>query len=110
MKIKGATDLTQFNTLAEVKAWVSKFLAEVAQVVNGQLSLTDNVKATIISATFAAPNTEISVAHPLGRAPTGYLVVGLTVSMSVFDGTSQNDSERIYLRSSAAGVARLWVL
>lgn len=69
------------------------------------LSLDDNMDVRRVSvASHATPGTEFSVAHTLGKTPTGYLVYGQTAAGSVYDGATANSKTTLYLKSDVAGV------
>ena len=91
------------------KRWgfVSQFLDNIKELLNSGLKFSDNFDARIVSATFAAANTDLSVGHSLGRAPSGYVVLSLSASMIVYTGASAWTSSTVSLKSSAAGTASL---
>jgi len=55
--------------------------------------------------TDATPDTEFSIAHGLGYAPNGYLAVKSDKAANVYDGTTANTDELLYLRCDVASVA-----
>src|SRR5882757_2772220 len=89
----------------EVRRFVDLFCTDVARVVNGGLDFKTNFNAQTISVTFSAANSSQAFGHGLGRIPIGYIQVGSTAAMNVFDGTSKNTTGTINLQSSAAGTA-----
>ncbi len=106
MKIKTIQTLSNIETLEELIKFVSISFDDVVNVVNGNIGF-DNLGVFMLNATFSAANAEITFEHKLGRAPSGYLVKGLTAAMTVYDGVTANTADKIYLKSSAAGTARL---
>jgi len=50
-------------------------------------------------------NTEYSVAHGLGRVPTGYLVIGQDKAAVNYNGTTPNTDSLLYLRTDTVTVA-----
>ncbi len=106
MKIKTIQTLSNIETLEDLIKFVSIGFDDVVNTVNGNLGF-DNMSVFMLDAAFAAPNAEITFEHKLGRVPAGYLVKGLTAALTVYDGATANTADKIYLKSSAAGTARL---
>lgn len=75
------------------------------------ISFDDNVDIRRISVTsHASTGTEFSVAHDLGKVPTGYIVYGQSIAGTVYDGSTSNTTTTLYLKSDASsGVFRLLV-
>lgn len=72
-------------------------------ILDGGISVDDNMDVSRVSVTsHATPGTEFSVAHGLGKVPTGYIVYGQAGAGSIYDGTTSNTSTTLYLRSDAA--------
>lgn len=108
MKIKAGSAVSNLDT-EEFKRYVSIWIDQASDVINGRLSLSDNFDAQFISVQFSAINTQVEVGHTLGRIPQGYIVVGLSAALTVYDGNATNTSAVLYLKSSAVGTARLFV-
>lgn len=67
------------------------------------LSFDDNMDVSRVSVvSHATPGTEFSVAHGLGKVPTGYIVYGQTAAGSLYDGATANTKTTLYLKSDAA--------
>lgn len=109
MKINASPDLTSQPDLPSVRTWATIILRELVQVINGKLDLKTNVRANIKEVTFTGASTTVSVLHQLGRVPEGYLVVGKSAAIHVFDGSKANTDELLYVQASAAGSAKLWI-
>ena len=109
MRIKVPQDVSQVESWEELRRYVAQVLPLLTQVINGQVDLVDNASTSLVTATFPSANQELAVGHRLKRIPQGYLIVGTNSSFSVFDGVTDNSSETIYLRASAAGTARVLV-
>ena|SRR3990167_888968 len=66
----------------------------------------DNLDIKRVSVTsHGTPGTEFSVAHTLGKVPTGYIVYGQAAAGSVYDGTTANTKTTLYLKSDVATVS-----
>ncbi len=109
MKLQGMINFQNLTTIDDITAYLTETFHEVYKAFNGNIELGSNVKPNIVSAVFAAANTELSIPHKLGYVPTGYLVCGASVAMSVYDGSTAKSVDRLYLKSSAIGTAQIWV-
>jgi hypothetical protein len=54
---------------------------------------------------FATADTDVSVEHGLGRVPAGYVVIGLSASVRVYDGSAAPSESLLTLRASGAATA-----
>jgi len=106
MKITVAANLSNVSQ-EDLGRFTSQFTEQVKDAINGNLSFADNFKAQTVSVTFDSANAEVQVSHGLKKTPTGYIVVGTSAAMSVYDGSSSNTAELFYVRSSATGTARI---
>lgn len=57
-----------------------------------------------VFATHATPNTEVAVAHGLGRIPVGYIPVAQNLAGSIYTGATAWDITNIYFKCSVASV------
>lgn len=110
MKISASSDLQNVKTLDDLKRFVTIFCGQVSDAFQGKISVTDNIRDQIISVTFAVPATTYAIPHRLNATPVGYIVVSSDSPLSLYDGTSPNTKDTIFLQSSAAGVAKVMVL
>lgn len=65
-----------------------------------------------VLAVFTAANVDTSFVIALGNAPDGYFVFQKSAPMDIYNGSNQTTdwtSNRIILRATAIGTARLWV-
>lgn len=108
-KIKTPLTISNVETLEDLRRYTSQALDEIVGAINGRISLSDNVQATIKSVTFSGANATVSVDHGLGTSPSGYFVVGLSTAITVFDGNRSSDSANLYVQASGAGTARLLI-
>lgn len=93
----------------ELTRYITQFLNEVVQVVNGRLEFNANIRGNFRDVSFTAANTNKAVSHGLGRTPQGYIVTKLSANMVVYDGSSDNNEDTIYLRASAIGNATIFI-
>jgi len=59
----------------------------------------------VVFSSNGAANTQDTVAHNLDRMPVGYMPVKQDKSAILYDGTTANDADNIYFRTSVATVA-----
>jgi len=109
MKAKTPMSVSNIVDLAGLKRYASQMFDAILLVINGNISFGDNIQSTTLPVDFNKANTDIQVGHNLGRAPNGYIVVGRSASMTVYDGAQAADADNLYLRSSATGTARILV-
>jgi predicted acetyltransferase len=90
---------------------LSQWAQGIKSILDRGISFDDNVDARRVSVTSdGIPGTEFSVAHSLGKVPTGYIVYGQDKAGSVYDGATPNTATTLYLKSDAAtGLFRLIV-
>lgn len=108
-RIKVPQTLSQTKTFEELRKYVSQMTDQLLPAFNGNISLVDNASTMTIQVTFPGANTEVGTLHGLGRVPNGYIVVGRTSTISVFNGTTPNTTTNIYLQASGAGIATVMV-
>lgn len=79
---------------------------ELAQIINRGIKFSDNFNAEILTvADTGAADTQFTIAHPLKRAPAGYLVIKINKAGVVYDsGAAWTDTD-MYLKCSAANCA-----
>lgn len=88
-----------FQTLLE-------FIRNVTSIINGGLRFEDNVDCKLVSYTSnAAPNTQDSVAHGLGKTPIGFLVYDRDKDSNDPYRSATFDATNLYLKCSTASVA-----
>lgn len=106
--ITASADFTRVQD-HDLERFLEIFADDVKRVVNGNLDFQTNFRAKLISVVFTSANTNTTVFHGLGQAPTGYIVSKLSAPMTVYDGTLESNKTTITLRSSAAGTALLLI-
>lgn len=105
------------------KSWLQKFILsyrrlyeQMANVINGRISFGDGEDADNIDGVWAnetapaAPNTDFTVTHNMGRVPVGYLVTQSDRAVLVYDGSVPATTTEITLRADVAdAVIRLFI-
>jgi hypothetical protein len=82
---------------------LSNWSMVLKSILDGGISINDNVDASQVSVvSHATPGTEFSVAHLLGKIPSGYIVTGQNGAGSVYDGVTANTKNTLYLKSDVS--------
>lgn len=105
--------LSNLKTLDDVVRYHSMAFDEFTRVFTGNISFTDNMFVSRVSVRFTAIDTDAVVMHTLQTIPTGYLVVGKSVAMNIYDGTNTVanpwTSTYLQLKSDTVGTATVLV-
>lgn len=90
----------------DVLKTLQDFFNRIVAILNRGISFTDNVDCVLITTTTSAtPDAENTVAHTLGKIPSGYIVYSQDKAASLYLGTTAWTSSNIYLKSDVATVA-----
>lgn len=106
-RLSAKPNLSNVTDLEDLKRYTQQFLSDVFDRVNGQLEYDLNLRTKTVSVTFAASNTQVAVGHNLGKTPTGFIVAGLSVSATIYNGTTAFDKSNIYIKASAPCTAKV---
>lgn len=110
MKISENEGIDNQKTLDGVKLQVQRFANQVEQVVNNGLSFADNFKSQTIIVNFTVANTDTQIRHQLGSIPVGYIPIGKSVSLDIYDGSTDVFNKTfVTLKSSAIGTATILI-
>lgn len=93
----------------EFTKYVSQLLSAIVTVINGEVDLTDNCKASFVTIAFNAANTPQAVTHTLNKIPRGYIQVGAKAAAQVYNGLLPNTKTILYVQSSIATTVSLLV-
>lgn len=82
---------------------IANWADNLRAILDRGISFDDNVDVRLVSVTTdGTPGTEFSVAHDLGKIPTGYIVYRQSDAGSVYDGATANTTGLLYLKSDVA--------
>jgi len=85
---------------------LSEFTNSVIEILNGGILFSDNFDCKLVTYTSnGTPDTEDTLAHGLGRTPTGYLVYGMDKAAIVYDGGTAFTATNLYLKCNVATAA-----
>lgn len=103
-------NLNNLKDLGSLIRTLAPWVQQMSDAINNpQLTITDNLALQIITVVFGAAKASVTTAHKLGIKPTGYIPIGLTKAMTVFNGTGTTNTQQISLQSSAAGTATILI-
>lgn len=108
-KIKTPLTVSNTQTLEELRRYSSQVFDLIVDTINGRISLSDNIQATIKSVTFSGSGVTVSVDHGLGITPSGYFVVGSSTGIIVFDGNKDSNGSQVYVQATGAGTAKILI-
>ena len=98
------------SLLTDELSSVGNDLREIARILNGEISINENLKGSLIAATLFGEETPIY--HGLGYVPTGFLVINKNGPGDIW-GARVNDwtKESLFLGSNAENLeVRLFVM
>lgn len=97
---QNALAMRQFDRdlITVLDAWAMNCRA----ILDGGISVADNMDVSIITYTSdATPGTQTTVAHGLGKTPTGYIPISKDKAADVYN-TAAADNTNLYLKCSVA--------
>lgn len=109
MKIKTPQDLANIEKIEDFQKFASISIRDIVDLLNGKLDLIENLDTSVVTVVFTASATNVSLVHTLDRVPMGYIVVGRSAGITVYDGTTANTDKLIYVRASGAGTVKILV-
>ena len=85
---------------------IQDFANRVVVILNRGIKFEDNVDCRLIEFTSSGtPDAENTVAHSLGKVPTGYIVYSVDKAGVVYKGSTTWTTTNIYLKVNVASVA-----
>ena len=109
-RVTSQPNISNLKSAEEIGRYTSIALNDFNTQINGNLQFDQNIKSSSVDVEFGQANTDVRIAHGLGRQPSGYLVAKLTAAAIIYDGTQAADDSFIFLRSSAACTAKIIVI
>lgn len=97
-------ELSRFDK--EISRILSELMTNLTNMFDRGITFSENISCDLVAYTSnAVANTEDTVAHALGKIPTGYLVYGIDKACSIYLGSTTWTATNIYLKTSVATVA-----
>lgn len=108
-KIKNLIETSNLESTSDIIRYISIIKDEIYKIVNGFIEFDSNFKSTTADVVFSTANFEFAVPHNLNRMPIGYLVGKSSVATSIYDGTTTNTVDFLYVKSSVIANVKLIV-
>ncbi len=108
-KVNSTTNVSNVESLDELKRFTAIALTDIANAVNGNLTFTDNLSIQAIDVTFPTANTVSTVPHGLGRVPLMWISGNISANSVIYQGHAA-DVNALYLAASAACSVRILVI
>lgn len=102
--------LSQRNALRPIDDLLLRYLNEqdlnLAEIFKNGVSFSDNLDGESITFTSSGtPDDENTIAHSLGRIPSGFIITNIDKAALIYKGTTGWDEDNIYLKVNVATVA-----
>lgn len=104
MKLTLPRNVSNLKTVEELGRFTQIAFDDIDNVLNGNVEFIENISVKKIDCLFSQANADTVFQHGLGRTPAGFFVVGLDVASIIYNATTANTTDLIYLRSSIANV------
>ena len=108
MKVPNTT-ISNLTTVDEIQRYTAISLGSIINVINGNLTFGENLSGSFNSATFTGAGQEQGISHGLKRVPQGYIVVGRSTGITIYNGENANTVSTLYLRSTGVGTISVFV-
>lgn len=110
MKLNIPQSLAVVTDWTELRRFSAQIFGSIAQLFNGNISLFDNCRTSLITVEFTKANVDTVTPHSLNTEPKGYLVIGRSAAFTIYDGITASNNSQIYLRCSSTGTAQVLVI
>ena len=107
--VKIGTELTSLNDDKTKFRYIELFNQEVKAILNGSIEILRNIEGKVQTLVILEADTDTPVKHRLGHVPLGYLVIGQSADMGIYDGLSGSNGTNIFFRANALGTARVFI-
>lgn len=112
-KIKTFSYFNNEQDFDEFKRFVSNYITNITQIVNGGLDFKDNIRSSVLTSIAFDGITVQTIPHTLGFIPNGYLVVYLDAAAVIYKPVGVQyawTSSVIYLQSNVAVNAKIYII
>jgi hypothetical protein len=93
------------NFKRELLTALGDVLKKLESILNRGITFSDNVDCKLVSFTSSGtPDAENTVAHGIGKVPTGYIVYSQDKAASLYKGSTAWTATNIYLKCNVATV------
>lgn len=113
-RITVANVLSNIPTMEDVQRFLSAFISQATQQINGNLQFNQNIASSpMITVGFTNSSNIVGVTHTLGRVPIGFLVATQTAAASLYAAQGASylwTSNKIYLQSNVGVTASIFII
>lgn len=110
MKLKVPYDISNFTyDDPEFIKNLSQTINALAQIINGRINFSENCQVRIASVTFNSANVQQAINHGLNKVPSGFIMIGSKAAVRVYNGTTPNSAQVMYLQADVATTANLMI-
>ncbi len=108
-KISAKANVSNCTGWEDLMRYVSQFLQDCLNQVNGNITFQDNISAKVVAASFPTINATVIVAHGLGRVPLMWTSGSISANAVIYE-TKAADQNNVYLAASAVCNAKILVI
>lgn len=110
MKLPSVQSIANIGTTQDLSRFVSGALSRINNVLNGNVDLLNNGSNDHVSFTFTKINTDVGVAHSLGKIPRGYTSTNSNNHLlSLQNGKTPWTTTTLYLQAGSTGTVTVLV-
>lgn len=107
-QIQASSDFVTLKTDEERWRFIKIFCDTVTQQFNGNIEFISNIKSQIVEASFVfGQNTQVT--HNLGRIPVGYVQIGASTGLTLYNGEGSWTATTMFLIATGTGSAKILV-
>lgn len=108
-KISAKANVSNCTGWEDLMRYVSQFLQDCFNQVNGNITFQDNISARVVPASFTIANATVILPHGLGRVPLMWTSGSITANSVIYE-TKAADQNNVYLAASALCSAKILVI
>ncbi len=108
-KIAAKPNVSNCTDWKDLMRYVSQFLQDCYNQINGNITFADNIQNGILSASFTVANGSVIVPHSLGRVPLMWTSGSISANAVIYQ-TKAADANNVYLAASAVCSAKILVI
>lgn len=108
-KISAKPNVSNCTSWQDLMRYVSQFIQDCFNQVNGNITFEDNISAKVVAAQFLVANETVTVSHGLGRVPLMWTSGNVSDDSVIYE-TQASDIKNVYLAASAVCNAKILVI
>lgn len=104
MRLTLPRNVSNLTDVDQLGRYTQQALDDLDGVINGNIEFGQNILTKQLDVMFLTANSDTVVQHGLGKAPTGFIVVGLDVASIVYSSPTASTVDVLYLRCNTSKV------